>query len=83
MLGHYEVTEYLIAIGADKNTKNDDGYTPLIFASKMGNFDIVKYLISVGANKDAENNNGETALDNALNTQIREYLLSMKFDYSN
>ncbi|EAY05115.1 ankyrin repeat protein, putative [Trichomonas vaginalis G3] len=42
--------------------KDDDGNTPLIYASCNGNIEGVDSLISAGANIEAKNNNGFTPL---------------------
>ena len=41
---------YLIELGANVNTKDDGGWTPLISATSAGYIDIVKLLIGKGAN---------------------------------
>jgi len=46
---HEDIAELLINLGADVNIKDDDGYTPLICASKNGLEKIVKLLLSMGA----------------------------------
>ncbi|EAX97244.1 hypothetical protein TVAG_037510 [Trichomonas vaginalis G3] len=74
--GHLEVVQYLISIGANKETKNNGGWTPLICASDYGYLEVVKYLISVGADKEAKNNKGK-ACYNYGNRDIRNYLSSI------
>ena len=47
----------------DINLQNNDGYTALMYASKILTFqEIVKLLIEKGANLNSQNNNDETAL---------------------
>ncbi len=39
----------LVSNGADINSGNDSGSTPLIYATKNGDFEIVKLLLESGA----------------------------------
>ncbi|EAY06880.1 hypothetical protein TVAG_340590 [Trichomonas vaginalis G3] len=43
--GHLEVVQYLISVGADKNSKTRDGKTALSVAS----IKVIFYLMSIGA----------------------------------
>jgi len=52
----------LVNNGADINTQDKDGDTPLIIASTFGNLTIVKYLLLKGAKVDIKNKDGDTAL---------------------
>lgn len=66
--------------GADPNTRNVKGRTPLMFAanSDLMRFDTVKLLIEKGANLNEKDLDGETALDLARlrgNTPIVDLLL--------
>ena len=46
--GNLNIIKYLVEeCGADPNTKNNYGFTPLQYASKNGYSDVVKYLESV------------------------------------
>ena len=45
----HEVPELLIAKGADVNTKNKYGVTPLHFAARYGRKETVELLIAKGA----------------------------------
>lgn len=38
------------------NTKNQEGFTPLLYAGLNGNIDLVQYLISKGASYAIKNN---------------------------
>ncbi|EAY00765.1 ankyrin repeat protein, putative [Trichomonas vaginalis G3] len=51
-----------MCIEVNKDAKDEDGWTPLIYASSKGYLSVVQYLISVGANKEAKTNDGKTAL---------------------
>ncbi len=56
----------LIEQGADINVKDDDGWTPLIYASRLGHLDLVKYLVENGADVSVKDGiEGWTALIHA------------------
>lgn len=61
------VAEFLINNGADINVTNEDGETPLMYASKLHNIKVVELLIQKGANINAFNNYGNTALIYGVN----------------
>ena len=48
--------------GADVNQKNQEGFTPLIWAVFERNLELTSFLIDKGARIDESNNNGVTAL---------------------
>ena len=52
----------LLEYGADKEAKDKDGWTPLIFASANGKTEVVKLLLEYGADKDAKDNTGDNPL---------------------
>lgn len=52
----------LLAEGADVDTVNQNGDTPLMLASKIGNPRILRIILAHNPNINAKNNNGETAL---------------------
>ena len=54
-----EQIETLVKLGADLNSSDLDGSTPLHDAAEFGESDGVKTLVSLGANILAENNDGE------------------------
>jgi cytohesin len=54
---------HLLARGADVNTQDDEGLTPLHWAAKEGNQDIVKLLIAWGADVRVKSRKGLTPLD--------------------
>lgn len=60
--GHLEIISFLLSIGADPNTKNQNGETTLIIAAKTGKQTIVKVLLQSGANIDWTDKSGVTAL---------------------
>jgi ankyrin repeat protein len=62
--GHFEVVEGLLATGkVDINVKDDDGQTPLLWATQYGREAVVKLLLATGkVNVDAKDNKGRTPL---------------------
>lgn len=77
----------LLNQGADPNSKNQDGVTPLMIASYLGNVSTVKLLISRGADVGIAESKGNTALIYALahdrqasNGEVVELLLSAGAD---
>jgi len=61
-LGLTSIVQWIIDAGADVNTQNRVGWTPLIFASYNGHKDVVKLLLDNGADVNAKTNIGLTAL---------------------
>ena len=57
----------------DINAKNNDGYTPLHWASRTGHLNFVKYLVENGVNIDAKNNDGYTPLHYSYG-EVKVYL---------
>jgi uncharacterized protein len=51
--------------GANVNVKNDDGSTPLYYASRESKMDIACVLLDHGADMSPRNVRGRTALDAA------------------
>lgn len=64
--GNVELVKSLISSGADVNTPNIWGWTPLYIASGTGKKDIVNLLIAKGADVNAPNKQGETPLHFAV-----------------
>jgi len=62
-------TMRLLEPNTDIEIRDDDGWTPLIWASWNGCTEIVKLLIDRGANIDAKDNNGCTAMSWAFYDQ--------------
>lgn len=51
--GHYKVLVYLLAQGAEPDSRRTDGATPLWIAAQMGHDHIVTQLLKAGAFVDA------------------------------
>lgn len=76
--GNIHKVRDLLALGADPNTSDERGATPLMFAVQSGNIDLVELLIESGANVNAYPQNGNTALHAAViaaNDSIAELLI--------
>lgn len=76
--GNIQKVRDLLALGADPNTSDERGVTPLMFAVQSGNFDLVELLVEKGANVNASPKNGNTALHAAVmaaNDSIAELLI--------
>jgi len=54
--------EFLISMGADLNSKDKDGRTPLLIAINNCNWDMIKLLLSSGADVNVVNNIGQGTL---------------------
>ena len=61
--GKTDVAKALIEGGADLDTRNKDGSTPLHAAAFLCYPEIVQALVDKGADKNARNNSGGTALE--------------------
>ena len=71
-VGHNEITELLIANGADVNAKSLHSQTPLHNAAVYGQKDFVELLIANGADVNATKGAGGTALHSAANFGHKE-----------
>ena len=60
--GHIELFQWLIAHGADMNSRCADNYTPLHVASEKGHLRIVKWLLDHGADVNSKERSSETPL---------------------
>ena len=63
--GNIEAVKQAVADGADVDSKNAEGQTPLCRAVQYGKKDLIKLLIEEGADVNARMNFGDTALDYA------------------
>lgn len=61
-----EVSQYLLSVGADPNSKTVDGITPLHMAAQRGNIAILRVLLRYRANINSLDRNGWTPTDRAL-----------------
>ena len=78
---HPDVVEVLIDAGADIETKDDKGCSPLLLASCSGALALVKMLVKAGAEVCATDNEGHTCLTLAAyngHTEIVRYLVGLK-----
>ena len=66
-LGDIDTVRLILDAGADVNTQNEFGYTPLMIASILGQTEIANLLIQRGADIDARDNGGDTAVMYASN----------------
>ena len=78
--GNIEEVERLIGAGADLDSRDRNGRTPLMEATQKGHLDVVKLLVDKGAQINARGTSGETALSLArqrgpkeLRDLLREY----------
>jgi len=60
-----EIIKLLIARGADPDSANNLGLTPLMVVSTHGNEEAARVLIEAGARLDSRDGNGKTPLDHA------------------
>ena len=64
--GNLEAVKQHLADGADVNSKNKSGYTPLHFAAYKGHKEIVELLIAEGADVNAKDDMGRTPFHIAI-----------------
>jgi ankyrin repeat protein len=50
--GTVEISEFLLVQGADVNTRDDEGWTPLLVAIRRGNAQLARFLVEHGADPD-------------------------------
>lgn len=63
--GSISCTQVLIFHSVDINSRDEDGNTPLYWATTMGNEDMVRLLLEHGADPLLSNSNGVNAIDQA------------------
>ena len=78
--GSPDTVKLLLEKGANINTKDSEGWTPLHHAARSGNEEIIKLLLERGANVNATNNNGTTAL---MSAAWRGYVEIIKLLFAN
>jgi len=77
LYGNYEMVKFLVEAGAQVNTKNEFGITPLIYACDNEHIAIAKYFIEMGADVNMIKNNGHIPLLGAIrgnNTELIDLL---------
>lgn len=83
--GNIDETKELLKKGANVNSCDENGNTPLLYAVASDDFDLVKLLVENKADLDLSNNCGETPLDVAQDrcfNKIKDYLLGMGAGYN-
>lgn len=86
-LGSYDKLQYFLNIGADTNSLDTEGKTPLYYAVKNGKLDMVKLLVDKGAQISAESltdSEGNNMMANIISVNgsnsILDYLISKGYD---
>ena len=74
IMGHVEVTELLIASGADLEGTDKHGNTPLHYTAHRGSKETAKLLITKGADLNVKRDDGNTPLDNATQYKHTEII---------
>jgi hypothetical protein len=83
--GEIEQVKSLISKGADVNTKNGEGWTPLQYAASRGYMEIVELLLEHGADLHISGEGNMTAAEYAMknnHTEIFQLLISKGADIS-
>jgi hypothetical protein len=73
-LGHKELAEQLIMVGADVNVRDQKGWTPLMRAISITDQDMVALLLKNGANPALETPKGDDALALAMKFGCEEII---------
>lgn len=64
--GDLKLVQSLIAHGAEVNSRDDDGETPLHIAAKFNNVPVIRFLVQHKADPNSKNKNGKTPLHFAV-----------------
>lgn len=79
-----KIVQLLIDYGADINAKNDEGFTPLMFAVENGNVGAVKLLLKYGAKVNVQDIYGNSILLHAVsNMYIKDLVPILIFSGAN
>ena len=81
--GKIEGVKKAIAAGVDVNAKDEDGGTPLLYATLSGHKEVAELLIAKGADVNAKNEDGHTPLHYAAvmgHKEIAELLIAKGAD---
>lgn len=83
--GYEESVRIMIEMGADVNTKNSSGETPLVVCSFIEKISIVETLLKNGADPNISNKHGQTALhkayENPRNSMEKNHIISLLLSY--
>lgn len=60
--GQIDIIEYLMSEGIDVNIKDEEGKTPIYYATKKGKFKAIKYLYEHGADLKTQDDKGDTLM---------------------
>lgn len=77
--GNLSAVKTLIAEGANANTTDLDGRSPMHYASIEGQLDIVKYLVELNVQIDKRNNKQQTPLDLVFKKIDAQMNMKVKF----
>ncbi|ENN74008.1 myotrophin [Dendroctonus ponderosae] len=72
--GQRAVMEYLLTVGADVNSKDKHGITPILAAIWEGHIACVELLLQKGAKKDGVAPDGKSYFESAESSEIRQLL---------
>ncbi len=75
--GRIEQVKTLLDKGADVNSKNKLGNTPLMFAANIGNTELVKLFVKAGADVNAKSNNGKVAIKSPLESTEEQTIINV------
>ncbi|MFC3159443.1 hypothetical protein SAMN05443633_103358 [Chryseobacterium arachidis] len=73
-----ELTQKLLANGANANLADSNGVTPLIYAVQLQDKDLVKILLENKANKNLADKQGKTAFEYAIFSKNQEIINLLK-----
>ncbi|XP_032982279.1 transient receptor potential cation channel subfamily A member 1 isoform X1 [Rhinolophus ferrumequinum] len=62
LFDHHELAEYLISVGADINSTDSEGRSPLLLATASASWNVVNLLLSKGAHVDIKDHLGRNFL---------------------